>query len=240
VSNPDSPTIRPDPDTSLIASDGVTEVSGCWGSKGVYGDGSCNELSTVVHCRNCPVYSAAGVTLIDRPLPANYRREWTQHFAREKSGLDSGTASVILFRVHNDWLAMPTHNFQEVAERRPIHSLPRRREPALLGLANVRGELVICVSLGHLLQLGSLPSVDVVRRGYQRLLVLQGEANRLGFPVDEVHGPQRVKPQELQVAPSSGTRATVRFVQAFITWEGRSAGLLDPQLLFSTLQGTLA
>jgi chemotaxis-related protein WspD len=232
--------IQPDPELSSIVSEGVTEVSGCWGIKGVYGDSSCTELSTVVHCRNCPVYSAAGVTLIDRPLPANYRREWTQHFAREKLDLDSGTASVILFRVQNEWLAMPTHNFQEVAERRSIHSLPRRREPALLGLANVRGELVICVSLAHLLQFGQPPSVNVVRRSYQRLLVLQGDSNRLAFPVDEVHGPQRVKPHELKSPPSIGTRPTIRFVQAVIPWADRSAGLLDPQLLFSTLQGTLA
>lgn len=233
------PSPPPEPNLASRASGVSTPVTGCWGTVGVYGDGSCAELGSVVHCRNCPVYSAAGVTLIDRPLPPNYRREWTQHFAREKTTTDSGTASVILFRIQNEWLAMPTHCFQEVAERRPIHSLPRRREPSLLGLANVRGELVVCISLGHLLQLDPLFPLTIARSNYQRLLVLQSDNSRLAFPVDEVHGPQRVHPRELKALPSAAPRDTVRFVQALIQWEDRAAGLLDPQLLFSTLQGSL-
>ena len=146
MSDPELPIIRPGLDIAAIEPEAPAEVTGCWGTSGVYGDASCPELSTVVHCRNCPVYSAAAVRLIDRPLPVNYRQEWTDHFARSRPLPELGTASLVLFRLQNEWLAMPTHNFQEVAERRPIHSLPRRREAALLGLANVRGELVICIS----------------------------------------------------------------------------------------------
>ncbi len=40
---------------------------------------------------------------------------------------------------------------QEVTNLRPIHSLPHRRSGVMLGLANVRGELLICVSLAMLL-----------------------------------------------------------------------------------------
>ncbi|HSU53329.1 MAG TPA: chemotaxis protein CheW [Candidatus Dormibacteraeota bacterium] len=216
------------------------ELTGCWGTAGVYGDGSCPELSTVVHCRNCPVYSAAGVRLIDRPLPVNYRQEWTEHFARSRPLTELGTASLVVFRIQNEWLAMPTHNFQEVAERRPIHSLPRRRAAALLGLANVRGELVICISLGHLLQIDQSPTLDSVRRDYQRLLVLQGESNRLAFPVDEVHGPQRFHPQDFKSPPATPPRASARYAQAVVQWQDRTAGLLDPHLIFSTLQRSLS
>src|SRR2546422_1979826 len=37
----------------------------------------------------------------------------------------------------------------EVAERRVIHSLPHRRTGIVLGVVNVRGELLVCVSLGR-------------------------------------------------------------------------------------------
>jgi chemotaxis-related protein WspD len=223
--------VPPQPEPAL-------EVTGCWSNSGVYGDGSCPELPQFVHCRNCPIYSAAGVQLIDRPLPPNYRREWTQHFAEERRITEKGSASVILFRIRHRWLALPTHSLQEVAEKRPIHSLPRPQTPMLLGLANVRGELIMCVSAGHLLQLDPLPSPEELRQNYHRLLVLQWEASRLAFPVDEVHGPQRFHPQELQNSPPL-TCTAPRFEQALIQWQERTAALLDPQLVFSTLHQSL-
>ena len=211
------------------------EVTGCWSKIGVYGDGSCPELRQFVHCRNCSVYSSAGVRLIDRPLPPNYRRDWTQHFAEQKTFSDVGSASVILFRIRNEWFAMPTQTLQEVAEKRPIHSLPRRRHEALIGLANVRGELVICISVGHLMQVEQLPSLESLRQNYHRLVVLQWESARLAFPVDEVHGPQRFHPQEIKSLPATVARTESRYAQAVVQWQDHAAGLLDPQLMFSNL-----
>jgi chemotaxis-related protein WspD len=216
------------------------EVSGCWSNYGVYGDGSCVELHKFVHCRNCPVYSAAGVRLIDQPLPPNYRQEWTQHFAQEKRLPEAGNASAILFRIQNEWLALPTHSFQEVAEKRPIHSLPHRREGTVLGLANIRGELVICISVGHLLKIESMPSLHALRENYRRLLVVNCEPSRLAFPVDEVHGPHRFHPQELQPPPSTVVRANHRYAQGVLQWQNRTVGLLDVEVLLSSLHQSLA
>jgi chemotaxis-related protein WspD len=217
-----------------------SEVTGCWSAYGVYGDGSCAELHKFVHCRNCPVYSAAGVRLIDRPLPLNYRHEWAQHFAKERRITEIGSASVILFRIQHRWLALPTHSFQEVAEKRPIHSLPRARTRLLLGLANVRGELVMCVSVGHLLQIEPLPSYEELRQNYHRLLVLQWETSRLAFPVDEVHGPQRFHQHQLESLPTPLAGLASHYEQARIQWQEHTAGLLDAQSVFATLHGSLA
>ena len=42
------------------ASDGTAaSINDCWNRIGVRGDASCPELEQHVHCRNCPVYSAA-------------------------------------------------------------------------------------------------------------------------------------------------------------------------------------
>lgn len=226
----------------MTAPGGESELQliACWNDSGAYGDGSCAELQRFVHCRNCPVYSAAGARLLDRPLPENYRQEWTQHFAEEKSMPEVGNESVVLFRIQSEWLALPTHTFQEIAEKRPIHSLPNRAGEVVLGLANVRGELVTCISIGHLLQIEGVPSPGTVRADYRRLLVLQWEGSKLAFPVDEVQGPHRFHTQDLKSPPSSGPRGSPRYAQAVLPWQERAAGLLDAGLLLSSLNRCLA
>src|SRR3954468_13811615 len=127
------------------------QLRNCWSQIGVHGDSTCPELKNFIHCRNCQVYSNAGAQLLDRPLPPNYRRDWTDHFARKKRTAAPAKISAVLFRIESEWLALPTQAFQEVAERRMIHSLPHRRAGLVLGLVNVRGELLICVSFSRLL-----------------------------------------------------------------------------------------
>jgi chemotaxis-related protein WspD len=211
----------------------------CWSECGVYGDGTCPELQKFVHCRNCPVYSTAALQLIDRRPPEGYRSEWSRHFANEKRAPETGNASAILFRIHDEWLALTTHHFQEVAEKRPIHSVPNRPGGNVLGLANIRGELVISISLGHLLQIRGMPPLDVVRQEYERLLVVAWETSKLAFPVHEVRGPHRFHSDELNNSSSSVTLINSRYNQALLAWENRSVTLLNPELLLSNLNRDL-
>src|SRR5947208_600171 len=126
-------------------SDSITlEIDACWQKIGVDGDRSCPELPKAIHCRNCQVYSDAGLRLLNRPLPEEYRRESTAHFGREKILAPPARSSILLFRINAEWLALPTQAFQEVAEWRKVHSLPHRRQSVVLGLVNIRGELLIC------------------------------------------------------------------------------------------------
>ena len=113
----------------------------CWNSIGVRGDGSCPELERYVHCHNCPVYSQAALELLGGEAPAGYREEWTTHFATPKRAEDGDTQTIVIFRIGAEWLALPVPAVTEVANLRPIHSLPHRRSGVVLGLANIRGEL---------------------------------------------------------------------------------------------------
>src|SRR5439155_6141290 len=137
-----------------------TQVYDCWNTIGVAGNGSCQELLRFVHCRNCPVYSAAAMQLLDRPVTADYRREWSAHYAEQKKLATPAKTPVVLFRIASEWLLLPTQALQEVAERRAMHSLPHRRRDLVLGLVNVRGELLVCVSLGRWLGLAGLVTSD--------------------------------------------------------------------------------
>ena len=207
----------------------------CWNEVGVNGDASCPELSQHVHCRNCPVYSAAAARVLDRWLPEDYRREWTEHFRREKVRRAQARNSAVVFRLGQEWLALPTSVFQEIAESRPIHSLPHRRDGALLGVVNIRGALQICVSLVRVLDLPPTGGPAAPPRVYDRLLVTEWEARALVFPVEEVFGIHRYRAEELEPPPATLAGDSRKFSQGIVRWQGRVLDCLDERLLFPAI-----
>jgi chemotaxis-related protein WspD len=222
-----------------VAAAAAAELSTCWNRIGLYGDGSCPELRRFVHCRNCPVYSNAALQLLNRPMPPDYRQAWTKHFAVEKKRTAPGNISALVFRISAEWLALPTQALQEVAEPRRVHSLPHRQQGIVLGLANIRGELLLCISLGHLLGLDRLPSRERLRGVQHRLLVVAWDGSRLAFPVDEVLGTHRFDSQELKAPPATVAKSVPTYTQGILYWRERTVGVLDPNALFSTLNRSL-
>ena len=206
----------------------------------MHGDGSCPELQKFVRCRNCPVYTNAAVQLLDRPLLPQYRKEWTEHFARPKQLVVPARASALIFRIGEEWLGLGTQAFQEVAESRPVHSLPHRQRGIVLGLVNIRGELLICVSLGRLLGLEDTLRGKAARRTYDRLLVTGWEGNRLVFPADEVLGIHRFQVSEVKEPPATLAKSNFSYTQGLLSWAGRTVGLLDAERLFSSLNRSLS
>jgi chemotaxis-related protein WspD len=186
------------------------------------------------------VFSAAAHRLLDRPLPEEYRREWTAHFAEEEKTSSPAKLSAVLFRINAEWMALPTQAFQEIAERRPVHSLPHRRHGMVLGLVNVRGELLICIALARLLGLERIAPRRPARSAYDRLLVANWEGSRLVFPVDEVHGIYRFQTHELRDVPSTVARSQSNFSQGIFLWQQKAVGFLDPSLLFASLNRNLS
>jgi chemotaxis-related protein WspD len=180
--------------------------------------------------------------LLDRPAPADYVREWTARLAAEDQAAEAGTETALIFRVGTEWLCLPVPVFEEIAEPLPVHRVPHRRDGVLLGLVNVRGELLPCVSLGALLQLDQ-PEAAVASSAGQwrgRLLVANRQRSRLAFPVDEVHGVYRYQPRELQPVPTTLEWAAGVYTRHMLLWHGRAVASLDDELLFHALNGSLA
>src|SRR5712691_5819429 len=123
------------------------EPDTCWSRIGVWGDRQCGELQKHIHCHNCPAYSAAAAQMLDGELPPAYSQQWTEHFARTKEESSQETQSIIILRVGPEWLALPVNFLVEVVGRRPVHSLPHSRNSFIKGLVNIRGQLLVCVSL---------------------------------------------------------------------------------------------
>ena len=213
----------------------------CWNRIGVRGDRSCPELQHYVHCRNCPAQSAAMQALLDRTLSKADLLENTRYYARPKPADEREYRSVVLFRIGPEWLALPTSIVEEIGDTRPIHSVPHRRGGAILGVANVRGELVVCVSLSVALKISgqSDSSHRGVAQAQQRLLVLRRHDVRAVCPADEVHGVHRIPSSDLIDAPSLA-KVTGAHSRSVFEWRSRSVGLLDSDALFQTLQRSLS
>ncbi len=218
------------------------KIHDCWNHIGVFGDGSCRELAQAVHCRNCPTYSAAAAELLDREIDAEYLTGSAQHFRIEKEASARDTDSVVIFRIGAEWLALPAGVFQEVCAVRAIHTLPHRRNGTVLGIANVRGALLVCVSLHALLGIDKAQASTVAQRRlvHERLLVASRDGERLVFPVDEIHGIHRFHPGQLGDVPATVAKSAATYTRAILKWEEKSVGVLDEQLLFYSLNKSLA
>ena len=137
----------------------IPRFNDCWNRIGVRGDGSCPELQGHVHCRNCPAYSAAAADLLNRAPPVGEAVLWRSESASPERLPRGGEESILIFRVGGEWLGLQSALIKEIAEERQIHSLPHQRNAAVLGIVNIRGALVLCMSLTRLL------NVEQDRRG---------------------------------------------------------------------------
>jgi chemotaxis-related protein WspD len=237
-----------------VAPEPVGGIDPCWQRTGMGGDASCPELRQHLHCRNCPTHASAASALLDRDAPEGYLAEWTGHvargsalssvsldFAREREGRASALLSVMVFRIGGEWLALPTRLLEEVTEPRPVHSLPHRRSGVLLGITNIHGELLICVSLALLLGLD--PGEEPQQRtsaAKKRFLVIGREADRFVVPADEVHGIRRCGADALRLPPATIARSASTYTRQVMSWEGRTVGCLDADLLISSLNRSIA
>jgi chemotaxis-related protein WspD len=215
----------------------------CWRRIGVRGDRSCPELVRHMHCRNCPTYGAVGRGLLDAPMPAHYREEWAGQLARPAARQERHTGSAIVFRVGVEWFGIPTDLCSQVLPERLIHSLPHRQGGALLGVANVEGALVLCVSLAAILGLAAAgaPAASAQNaRGSGRLLVLAAPEGRLGVPIQEAHGICRFREEDLHAVPGTLTKGRAGHTRAVLPLADRAVALLDGDSLLRSIGGHLA
>jgi chemotaxis-related protein WspD len=208
----------------------------CWARIGVWGDGSCSELPVCVHCANCPVYSASGRSLLERPPPENYAREWEASL-RSVEERGSRAAPVLLFRLGPEWLALPASTIGYITEKRAIHRLPQRSSRILSGIVNIQGELHLAFNLHALLELpDEIPEgIALSRRVYPRMLLCRRDQQAFVFPADEVFGITPLAADKLQTAPATVSKALATYTRGLFSSHDRPVGLLDDELLFHSL-----
>lgn len=236
-----------------IASDVIDD---CWNRIGVRGDGSCPKLERYVHCRNCSVHDAAAARVLDR-VDAVSTIERIDIGTRQNAD-EADTLSCLVFRIGGEWLGLPTAFCAQVAQLRPVHSLPHRRHRAVLGVVNVRGRLIVCMSLRRLFgmdggeQMASPGAQTIDARELGRLLVMQRpqrdrEGNvsaenegPIAFPADAVDGVHRFSRACLQPVPATLAQRFASHAHAVADFKDRTVGLLDAERLVDSLSRSLA
>ena len=226
----------------MIASDSLNvthadaqAIDDCWNRIGIHGDKSCPQLIEHIHCSNCAVYSAAATRLLDRyALQQDDRASMSVAVESEVQ-----TRSLLMFRLGEEWLGLATRCLVEVAPLQAIHSLPHQRSRALLGVANVRGALVACLSLVELLGLDSVSSVPNGVRVMPRMLIIAAHGGPVVVPVDEVDGIHAIDERILDAASRSGAQASAKYTRGVMQFKGRSLRWLDEEQLLSAVTRSL-
>jgi chemotaxis-related protein WspD len=222
-------------DTLNVTHEDAQAIDDCWNRIGIHGDKSCPLLAEHIHCRNCAVYSAAATRLLDRY--ALQQDDRVQHSATVET--DIKTRSLLMFRLGEEWLALATRSLVEVAPLQAIHSLPHQRSRALLGVANVRGALVACLSLVELLGLDATNNAASSARVMPRLLIIAAHGGPVVVPVDEVDGIHAIDERILEAASQSGTQASGKYTRGVLPFKGRSLRWLDEEQLLSAVTRSL-
>lgn len=202
-------------------------LDACWKKIGVFGDKSCPKLAAHIHCRNCEVYGAAAAAMLDGCEP-----DLADALSTAPTPVaDTGPLPALLvFRLGDDWLALPTACIEEVLPMAPVHGLPHGRSRTLAGVARLHGVLVACVTLPGLLGLepgAAAPAADARRRVMPRLLSLATDGGAVLAPVDEVDGIHRIAPTALRVAGPAGARVLSQVAAGVLSAAGRQVTLLD-------------
>ncbi|GLH18720.1 chemotaxis protein CheW [Pseudomonas atacamensis] len=222
-------------DTLNVTHEDARAIDDCWNRIGIHGDKSCPLLEEHIHCRNCSVYSAAATRLLDRYSLQQDQREAVV----SKVEIDVKTRSLLMFRLGEEWLGLATRTLVEVAPLQAIHSLPHQRSRALLGVANVRGALVACLSLVELLDLdGSVAPVSG-GRVMPRMLIIAAHGGPVVVPVDEVDGIHAIDERILDAASQSGAQASAKYTRGVLQYRGRSLRWLDEEQLLTAVTRSL-
>ncbi len=214
-------------------------VDDCWNRIGVHGNRSCPELIPQIHCHNCPVFSQAGRRFLDAPTPEGYLDEWTNRLAQLPQAWAGDHLDVLIFRLAEEWLALPLATLVEVTTLRNIHRVPHRGG-VLAGMVSVRGELFLCAVLAKALGLEKPSSPkETGQNRLGRMLVIRRENERWVIPVDTVEQVSRIPKQELKTPPATLARAIAHLVSGVFAWNDRAVGLIDDARLFDDLRAKL-
>jgi chemotaxis-related protein WspD len=236
------------PSQSLQPKAGITD---CWSRIGVRGDRSCERLTEHLHCRNCDVYPSAAGLVMQRELPPGFVSDWTAHYAQPLKITQALDCSALAFRIGHEWFALPTASVVMVAESAMPHRIPHRQRRELLGLANIRGTLYPCISLGAILDIddestGSnkdlLPAFSrtvILRMGVSGTGTATAGSHRYAMPVHDVLGIVRYHRGMLEPLPATARVASRDLFHGILETDNKRIACMDGDRIASRFESAL-
>jgi chemotaxis-related protein WspD len=178
--------------------------------------------------------------LLSREPPEGYRSEWTRHVSEHKAKDVKELRTCVVFRIGTSFLALPAAVVDSIAEDSPFHSIPQRRSGIPVTLANVRGELLVCVSLQKLFNIETTPEAGAGgKKIYRRLVACARNDERLAFPVDEVCAVEQYRADIVSDLPATLAGYIKNYSRGLISIRNRTVALIDVELLFAALSKNL-
>lgn len=177
--------------------------------------------------------------LFERPPNEEYIKEWTATLSQPTPPEQAlNLLSVLIFRLGQEWLALPTIFFKEVTHQRQVHHIPHRRSKILQGIVNLNGELELYVALHELLQIEMSMVSSSNRFPYQsnRMMAIIKEGKLWVFPVDEIEEIHSWNLLDLENVPVNLSKSKNNYLRGIMKVENKSIGLLDDELLFASLK----
>ena len=193
----------------------------CWAKDGLWGDCSCSNLNTVLHCRNCKMFeNAASEHLSKVTLPT------LPYVKSSETVVAENSQAYFVFKCSNELFAIQPQFVGEVTTSVPVHRIPHRIGKAIEGISNINGELVLVVDLYKTFSLEN----DEELSG---LMVLCNFANeKLAFKTNSVLGVRKVDKSKI----TDFTYNNTPFVsQKFATTKLSDVKVIDIELLTSAI-----
>jgi chemotaxis-related protein WspD len=180
--------------------------------------------------------------LFERAPDQGYIAEWTQALMQPPPDeCDKRLFSVLVFRLNQEWLALPTICFKEITSRKPMHRIPHRTSKFLLGIVNLNGELKLYVALDQLLEIEPFTAPLPKRAPYQedRMVAIAQNGDLWVFPVDEIDGIYNINLCLMENVPVNISKSTAGYLKGIVKIGNKSVGLLDEELLFANLKRSI-
>jgi chemotaxis-related protein WspD len=205
----------------------------CWRTIGTAGDLSCPELVQHVHCRNCPVLSAAANGIRQREMPEGYADAALASVALPVP-IPPKLETALFFKLAQEWMALDTDCVEEIAPKKPIHRIAHRAG-LVAGLVNVRGQLLLAVHLGTLLEV-SVGSGQRFAESDQRIVVIRHAGERWAFVADEVKGVVSFDSEQRVPIPATASPVLLGVTRGTVAWDDTRVTLLACDALFDLLR----
>jgi purine-binding chemotaxis protein CheW len=177
--------------------------------------------------------SASFQTFLDEVVAdEELRRNAEAYRRREAADRPGQQVELVLFQIDAHRLALPIAAIREIAPARPPARLPEC-PPAVLGLSNLRGTILVVLDLRPLLGYG--PAVGA---SAGRFLVLEDRDGPTALAVDAVHGQLRCGVEQFR--PLAAGEATAHgLIRGVAQVEGQPLSWLDPDRLFDLFHSAL-
>lgn len=211
----------------------------CWKQTRTSPEAFCDKLSTFGHCRNCPEYLHSGRNLLNREIPPELLKELTEELSQEKAEKVKNSFSILAFQVFDELLALETKFFKEISGIRFIHSIPARSNKQFLGLVNIKGTLLPCISLESILGIASTMEIKASKDPFHRMIVVEKEGGRFVFPVHVATGIFRITPSDVKEVPPTVSKSHSFFSKGVVFQQGKSLDILDEEKLFPAFERSL-